>query len=91
MVALGASRQYSRPSFTVATFNQNLIMTMIDHMTQGVSVVDENMCLVAWNNQYLKLFDYPKDLVYVGCPISDLIRYNANGRMWPRFGRRTCP
>ena len=52
-------------------------MTMIDHMTQGVSVVDENMCLVAWNNQYLKLFDYPKDLVYVGCPISDLIRYNA--------------
>ena len=58
-------------------FNQNLIMTMIDHMTQGVSVVDGNMCLVAWNNQYLKLFDYPKDLVYVGCPISDLIRYNA--------------
>ena len=58
-------------------FNQNLIMTMIDHMTQGVSVVDENMCLVAWNNQYLILFDYPKDLVYVGCPIADLIRYNA--------------
>ena len=58
-------------------FNQNLIMTMIDHMTQGVSVVDENMCLVAWNNQYLKLFDYPKDIVYVGCPIADLIRYNA--------------
>ena len=58
-------------------FNQNLIMTMIDHMTQGVSVVDENMCMVAWNNQYLKLFDYPKDLAYVGCPIADLIRYNA--------------
>ncbi len=58
-------------------FNQNLLMTMIDHMTQGVSVVDKNMCLVAWNNQYLKLFGYPKDLVYVGCPIADLIRYNA--------------
>ena len=40
-------------------------------------MVDENMCLVAWNNQYLKLFDYPKDIVYVGCPIADLIRYNA--------------
>ncbi len=58
-------------------FNQNLIMTMIDHMTQGVSVVDANMCLVAWNNEYLKLFNYPTDLVYVGCPIADLIRYNA--------------
>ncbi|MCJ8145626.1 hybrid sensor histidine kinase/response regulator [Acinetobacter sp. A3.8] len=58
-------------------FNQNLIMTMIDHMTQGVSVVDANMCLVAWNSQYLTLFDYPKELVYVGCPVADLIRYNA--------------
>lgn len=58
-------------------FNQNLLITMMDHMTQGVSVVDNNMCLVAWNQQYLKLFDYPKDLVYVGCPIADLIRYNA--------------
>ncbi len=58
-------------------FNQNLLVSMIDHMTQGVSVVDKNMCLVAWNTQYLTLFDYPKDLVYVGCPIADLIRYNA--------------
>lgn len=58
-------------------FHQNLLMTMINHMTQGVSVVDENMCLVAWNNQYIKLFDYPKELIYVGCPIADLIRYNA--------------
>lgn len=58
-------------------FNQNLVMSMIDHMTQGVSVVDKNLCLVAWNQQYLKLFDYPKELVYVGCPIADLIRYNA--------------
>ncbi len=58
-------------------FNQNLLMTMIDHMTQGVSVVDANMCLVAWNQHYLTLFDYPKDLAYVGCPVADLIRYNA--------------
>ncbi len=65
-------------------------MTMIDHMTQGVSVVDENMCLVAWNNQYLKLFDYPKDIVYVGCPIADLIRYNAERGEWPGSMKNTC-
>lgn len=58
-------------------FNQNLLMTMIDNMTLGISVVDENMCLVAWNQQYIKLFNYPKSLVYVGCHIADLIRYNA--------------
>ncbi len=67
-------------------------MTMIDHMTQGVSVVDENMCLVAWNNQYLKLFDYPKDIVYVGCPIADLIRYDnaERGECGPGLLKNTC-
>lgn len=54
-------------------------------------MVDENMCLVAWNNQYLKLFDYPKDIVYVGCPIADLIRYNAErGECGQARWKNTC-
>ena len=58
-------------------FNQSLLITMMNHMTQAVSVVDAEMCLVAWNNRYLELFDYPADFVYVGCPVANLIRYNA--------------
>ncbi len=58
-------------------FNQQLLLTMMDHLTHGVSVVDSQMCLVAWNRRYLELFKYPTDLVYVGCPVADLIRYNA--------------
>lgn len=58
-------------------FNKQLLLTMMDHMTQGVSVVNDNMQLVAWNKHYLELFDYPSGMVYVGCPVSALIRYNA--------------
>ncbi|MBC7750711.1 MAG: hybrid sensor histidine kinase/response regulator [Candidatus Saccharibacteria bacterium] len=58
-------------------FNQQLLLTMMDNLTHGVSVVDSHMCLVAWNRRYLELFNYPTDLVYVGCPVADLIRYNA--------------
>lgn len=58
-------------------FNQSLLITMINHMTQAVSVVDADMCLVAWNKRYLELFDYPDNFVYVGCPVANLIRYNA--------------
>lgn len=58
-------------------FNRNVLMTMLDNMTLGVSVVDENMCLIAWNQHYLQLFEYPESLVYIGCPVADLIRYNA--------------
>ncbi len=58
-------------------FNQSLLITMMNHMTQAVSVVDADMCLVAWNSRYIELFDYPPDFVYVGCPVANLIRYNA--------------
>ena len=31
---------------------------------------------MAWNKKYLSLFGYPSDLIYQGCPIGDLIRFN---------------
>ncbi|RYZ88346.1 MAG: hypothetical protein EOO68_26580, partial [Moraxellaceae bacterium] len=58
-------------------FNQSLLIIMINHMTQAVSVVDADMRLVAWNKRYLELFDYPDNFVYIGCPVAHLIRYNA--------------
>ena len=35
------------------------------------------MRLVAWNGRYQHLFDYPDGMLYVGRPVADLIRYNA--------------
>lgn len=37
-------------------FNQALLATMMDHIAQGVSVVDAELKLVAWNRRYLELF-----------------------------------
>lgn len=58
-------------------FNRDVLSTMMEHIEQGISVVDADMRLVAWNSRYLELFDYPPGMVYEGCPIADLIRYNA--------------
>lgn len=49
----------------------------LEHLPQGVSVVDEHLRLVAWNRRYAELFRYPPDLLQTGRPIEDLIRYNA--------------
>jgi len=43
----------------------------------SISVVDADMKLVAWNRRYLEMFNYPGGLVYVGRPVADLIRWNA--------------
>ncbi|MEE9100028.1 MULTISPECIES: PAS domain-containing hybrid sensor histidine kinase/response regulator [Pseudomonas] len=61
----------------VLQFNRALLQGAIENITQGISVVDQSLRLVAWNHRYLELFEYPDGLIYVGRPIADIIRYNA--------------
>ncbi len=61
----------------VLQFNRALLQGAIENITQGISVVDQSLRLVAWNHRYLELFDYPEGLIGVGRPIADIIRYNA--------------
>ncbi|MFS4550907.1 PAS-domain containing protein [Comamonas resistens] len=49
----------------------------LQHLPQGVVVVDPELKLVAWNSRYVELFRYPPELMRVGQPIEDLIRHNA--------------
>jgi len=59
-------------------FQRRLNEATLDSISQGVSVVDGDLRLVAWNKQYLKLLNYPEQMVYKGMPIEDLIRFNAS-------------
>ena len=58
-------------------FNRELLQSTLDNLSEGVSVVDQNLRLVAWNARYVQMFDLPPDFVHVGRPIADIIRYNA--------------
>jgi Na+/proline symporter/signal transduction histidine kinase len=62
-------------------FSRELIAVTFENMSQGISVVDANFCIVAWNRRYLDLFDYPEGFVYVGRPVADLIRHNAERQL----------
>ena len=59
-------------------FSRGLLQGAIEHISQGIAVVDNQLRLVAWNQRYLELFSFPVGLIQVGCPIADLIRHNAN-------------
>lgn len=63
-------------------FNQDLLHTTFESLPQGICVVDQDLDLVAWNQRYQELFDFPDRLLYVGCPIERLIRYNASRGMF---------
>lgn len=61
----------------VLKFNRSLLQSTIENINQGISVVDQQMRLVAWNQRYLEMFNYPKDLICIGRPAAEVFEYNA--------------
>ncbi|ALP39617.1 PAS domain-containing hybrid sensor histidine kinase/response regulator [Aeromonas schubertii] len=59
-------------------FNRDLLQGAIEHIGQGISVVDRELKLVAWNRRYVELFSYPPGLIQAGRPIEEIIRHNAS-------------
>src|SRR5690606_30023274 len=57
-------------------FMQELVQSSIEHISQGISVVDQQMRMVAWNKRYQEFFEYPEGYVRIGRPVADLIRFN---------------
>ena len=58
-------------------FNQELLQSSIQHIEQGISVVDRDLKLLAWNQRYIELFDFPKELIKAGVSLAELLEFNA--------------
>ncbi|MEO5811027.1 MAG: PAS-domain containing protein, partial [Rhodanobacter sp.] len=59
-------------------FNQRVLEAALENMSQGICVVDAQQHLVAWNAPYARLFNYPAELLQVGRPVAELMRYNID-------------
>ncbi len=62
---------------SVLQFNRHLLQTTLQNITHGISVIDEELNLVIWNQRYIDLFEYPENFIYVGKPISEVLEFNA--------------
>ena len=61
----------------VSRFNRDLLESTLENVAEGISVVDRDLRLVAWNRRYAQLFEYPTELLTIGVPLANLIRHNA--------------
>jgi Na+/proline symporter/signal transduction histidine kinase len=66
-------------------FNHEVLQSSVEHIQQGICVVDVNLSLLAWNQRYTELFDYPTSLIKVGIPIKELLLFNAQRGL---FGKK---
>lgn len=46
-------------------------------LDQGITVFDSELKMVAWNEPFLRLLDFPASLAFVGADFESFIRYNA--------------
>ncbi|MBK8970075.1 MAG: hybrid sensor histidine kinase/response regulator [Hahellaceae bacterium] len=67
----------------VMRFNRERLQSAIENMHLGVSVIDHDLNLVAWNKRYLDIFSYPKGFVRVGRPIAELLEHNLKASHVP--------
>ncbi|MDF8332747.1 hybrid sensor histidine kinase/response regulator [Novosphingobium cyanobacteriorum] len=65
-------------------FSRQLLAATFENLPSGISVVDADLNLVAWNARYVELFDYPPGMVRAGVPVADLIRHNIARGDYPR-------
>ncbi len=52
-------------------FNQRVLEAALENMSQGISVVDADLRLVAWNRRYAQLLGFPPGMLRVGMPIAE--------------------
>ncbi|WP_100641823.1 PAS domain-containing hybrid sensor histidine kinase/response regulator [Alteromonas facilis] len=63
-------------------FNHEVLQSSVQHIQQGISVLDRDLTMLAWNERYLELFNYPQGFITVGKPIEELLRTNAERGMF---------
>ncbi len=65
------------PPPTTAGDRWSMILDGLNHLDQGITIIDDNLNLVACNRKFLELFDLPIEMGRVGTPFEAFIRHNA--------------
>ncbi len=58
-------------------YNRDILQHGLDHAGQGITVLDRDLRLLAWNQAFLQLYDLPPSLVRFGTGLDEIVRYNA--------------
>ena len=54
-----------------------LTLASLDHLQEAISIFDQGLRLMVWNRRFLELLDFPPELIRIGLPFDELMRFNA--------------
>ncbi|MCK6374299.1 MAG: PAS-domain containing protein [Zoogloea sp.] len=67
---------FIKPSSPEELRRYDLLLAGFDLLDQAIAVFDATPKLVTWNKALLRLLDFPEDLVRVGTPFEEFLRFN---------------
>ncbi len=76
MMALKISAQRQEAQDEIAR-TAHILKTTFESMSQGISVVDADLKLVAVNQRYVDLWRYPPGFIRLGMPFEEIARFKA--------------
>ncbi|MBS0356390.1 MAG: PAS-domain containing protein [Proteobacteria bacterium] len=65
----------------------DLLLAGLDLLDQAIAVFDASPKLVTWNKALQRLLDFPEEMVRVGTPFEDFVRFNAQRGEYGLGGR----
>ncbi|WP_111429652.1 PAS-domain containing protein [Rhodobacteraceae bacterium DSL-40] len=54
-----------------------VIQAGLDRIDQGITIFNRDLRMVAWNNKFLELLEFPPHLAHLGADFANFVRYNA--------------
>ena len=61
-----------------------ILRAILNNMTDGISLVDHDLRIVAWNDRFMEIFDLPRELIKPGVPITEIHRFDQKRGRWKR-------
>jgi len=55
-----------------------VLRATLDNMTDGINLVDDELCLVGWNDRLSEIMSVPRDMFREGVPVKDLVDYDLS-------------
>lgn len=57
--------------------SRDLLQHALNYARQGITVLDRDLRLLAWNQAFIDLYEMPPNLVHVGIGMDQIIQFNA--------------
>ena len=59
-----------------------VLRAILDNMTDGITLVDHDLRIIAWNQRFIEMFDLPAALVWPGVAMTDIHRFDLTRGRW---------